>query len=87
MVSIPFPLSEVLDACALPQYYSTTSLELLVANMIIYCLVNFLSQTPLHIAAQQGDMKKVTSLVDNGDSVHTTDKQGVSETMLIAEDN
>ena len=55
--------------------------------MIIYCLVNFLSQTPLHIAAQQGDIKKVTSLVDNGASVHTTDKQGVSETMIIAEDN
>ena len=55
--------------------------------MIIYCLVNFLSQTPLHIAAQQGDMNKVTSLVNSGASVHIKDKQGVSETMIIAEDN
>ena len=36
----------------------------------------------LHIAAQQGDMKKVTNLVDNnGASVHTEDKYGVSKTM------
>ena len=55
--------------------------------MIIYCLVNFLSQIALRIAAQQGDMNKVTSLVNSGASVHATDKQGVSETMIIAEDN
>ena len=55
--------------------------------MIIYCLVNFLSQTPLHIAAQQGDMNKVTSLVNSGASVHIKDKKGVSDTMLIAGDN
>ena len=55
--------------------------------MIIYCLFHFLSQTSLHIAAQQGDMNKVKSLVDNGASVHEKDKQGVSETMLIAVEN
>ena len=53
--------------------------------MIIYCLFHFLSQTPLHIAAQQGDMKTVANLVDNGADVHTGDKNGVSETMSTAD--
>ena len=56
-------------------------------NMIIYCLFHFLSQTPLHIAAQRGDMNKVTNLVGNGASVDSKDKHGVSETMLIAVEN
>ena len=46
-----------------------------------------LTQTLLHIAAQQGDMNKVTSLVNNGASVRTEDKHSVSDTMLIAGDN
>ena len=49
--------------------------------MTIYCQFHFLSQTPLHIAAQQGDMKTVANLVDNGADVHSGDKNGVSETM------
>ena len=45
------------------------------------CLYHFLSQTPLHIAAQQGDMKTVTNLVENnGARVHIEDKHGVGET-------
>ena len=53
--------------------------------MVVYCV---LSQTPLHIAAQEGDMNKVTKLVENnGARVDTKDKYGVSKTMLIVEDN
>ena len=55
-------------------------------NMIV-CLFHLLSQTPLHIAVLQGDMNKVKNLVGDGASVHSIDKHGVSETMLIAVDN
>ena len=54
---------------------------------MIVCLFHLLSQTPLHIAAQQGDMKTVANLVGDGASVHSKDKHGVSETMLLAVDN
>ena len=54
--------------------------------MVVVCIDHCLSwflQTPLHVAAQQGDENKVKTLADTGVDTNARDKNGASEIILL----
>lgn len=50
------------------------------------CCLSWFLQTPLHLAAQQGDVSEVKTLADTGADTNAKDKNGASETILMVVD-
>ena len=52
----------------------------------IDCCLCWFQQTPLHVAARQGDVNKMKTLADNGADTNAKDKNGASEIILLVID-